>query len=62
MVPWSREGRMGGSVSEGRQWARLMVLAEVGGFVVPGSEDWGCYLNTLDAHAASLDTSLRPAA
>ncbi len=53
---------MGGSVSEGRQWARLMVLAEVGGFVVPGSEDRGCYLNPLDAHAASLDTSLRPAA
>lgn len=32
---------MSGSVSEARQWARLMALAEIGGFAVPGTEDIG---------------------
>ena len=32
---------MSGSVSEARQWARLMELAEIGGFAVPGTEDIG---------------------
>ena len=45
---------MSGSVSEARQWARLMALAEVGGFAVPGTEDIGVNrpcLSALDRQA-----------
>ena len=48
---------MSGSVSEARQWARLMALAEIGGFAVPGTDDIGVNrpcLTALDRQARRL--------
>lgn len=45
---------MSGSVSETRQWGRLMELAEIGGFAVPGTEHVGVNrpcLSALDRQA-----------
>jgi N-carbamoyl-L-amino-acid hydrolase len=57
MAAREREMGMSGSVSEGRQWARLMALAEIGGFAVPGTDDVGVNrpcLSALDRQARRL--------